>query len=112
VAAPAPQDQEEAFPSLDKMEEEIRGRMRQVRAIEAKGGVSKVPKPKPKSPPKQRVDRTEEASSSGNAEQIHPEQKAAQWALRNKWFGSDMQMTEAAYAIHDQLVGVDRVDPS
>ena len=33
-----------------------------------------------------------------------PDQKAVQWAANNSWFTQDMIMTNAAYAIHDELV--------
>ena len=33
-----------------------------------------------------------------------PDQKAVQWAANNSWFNQDMIMTNAAYAIHDELV--------
>ena len=33
-----------------------------------------------------------------------PDQKAVQWAANNSWFNQDMVMTNAAYAIHDELV--------
>eukprot|EP00976_Prorocentrum_cordatum_P108692 1194893-Prorocentrum_minimum.AAC.4 len=43
--------------------------------------------------------------------QVQPEAKAAVWAVRNKWFGTDVEMTETAYGIHDDLMG-EGVDPS
>jgi len=33
-----------------------------------------------------------------------PDQKAVEWASENNWFNQDMVMTNAAYAIHDELV--------
>ncbi len=33
-----------------------------------------------------------------------PEPKALHWAELNGWFGTDQEMTEAAYACHDALV--------
>jgi|TARA_R100000479_G_scaffold62180_3_gene29387 hypothetical protein len=38
--------------------------------------------------------------------------KAIQWAERNEWFGEDAVMTEAAKAIHKNLVLEENVDPS
>lgn len=37
--------------------------------------------------------------------------KAEAWAEDNEWYGTDLVMTQAAQAIHTQLVGVERVDP-
>jgi hypothetical protein len=37
--------------------------------------------------------------------------KAEAWAEENEWYGTDFVMTQAAQAIHTQLVGVERVDP-
>ena len=37
--------------------------------------------------------------------------QAASWAVRNKWFGADIELTEAAYDVHGDLMA-DRVDPS
>ena len=33
-----------------------------------------------------------------------PDQRAVEWATNNTWFNQDMVMTNAAYAIHDELV--------
>ena len=33
-----------------------------------------------------------------------PDQRAVEWAANNSWFNQDMVMTNAAYAIHDELV--------
>ena len=33
-----------------------------------------------------------------------PDQRAVEWATDNTWFNQDMVMTNAAYAIHDELV--------
>lgn len=33
-----------------------------------------------------------------------PDQRAVEWASRNSWFNSDSVMTNAAYAIHDEVV--------
>ena len=33
-----------------------------------------------------------------------PDQRAVEWAADNTWFNQDMVMTNAAYAIHDELV--------
>jgi hypothetical protein len=33
-----------------------------------------------------------------------PDQRAVEWAGNNSWFNQDMVMTNAAYAIHDELV--------
>ena len=33
-----------------------------------------------------------------------PDQRAVEWANNNTWFNQDMVMTNAAYAIHDELV--------
>ena len=37
--------------------------------------------------------------------------QAAAWAVRNKWFGTDTEMTEAAYDVHDVLMA-EGVDPA
>ena len=37
--------------------------------------------------------------------------QAAEWAVRNKWFGTDTEMTEAAYDVHDALMA-EGVDPA
>jgi len=37
--------------------------------------------------------------------------KAEAWAEENEWYGTDFVMTQAAQAIHTQLVGGERVDP-
>ena len=37
--------------------------------------------------------------------------QAASWAVRNKWFGTDIELTEAAYDVHDDLMA-DDVYPS
>lgn len=34
-----------------------------------------------------------------------PEPKALSWAERNTWFGTDAEMTQYAYTVHDDLVG-------
>lgn len=50
----------------------------------------------------------EEASPENYKEQEAvappPDQKAVDWASRNPWFNKDMVMTNAAYAIHDDIV--------
>ena len=40
-----------------------------------------------------------------------PDPKAVEWAERNEWFGEDEVMTEAARAIHKNLVINENVDP-
>ena len=37
--------------------------------------------------------------------QARPDPKAQAWATKNNWFGSDRIMTQAAYTIHEDLVG-------
>lgn len=44
--------------------------------------------------------------------EVEPEQAAVAWAQRNTWFGSDMDMTELAYQVHDRLVLEEGVLPS
>lgn len=41
-----------------------------------------------------------------------PEPKAVEWAEKNEWFGEDEVMTEAARAIHKNLVIQEKIDPS
>lgn len=41
-----------------------------------------------------------------------PEPKAVEWAEKNEWFGEDEVMTEAARAIHKNLVLQEKIDPS
>jgi hypothetical protein len=38
--------------------------------------------------------------------------KAADWAKRNEWFGSDKEMTGTAYGIHERLVRDEGMDPT
>ena len=33
-----------------------------------------------------------------------PDPLATRWAEKNKWFGTDMEMTQAAYDAHDELI--------
>lgn len=42
-------------------------------------------------------------------QQVQVDPKAADWARKNSWFGSDEEMTGAAYGIHEKLVkeGID-----
>lgn len=44
--------------------------------------------------------------------QAKPDAKAQGWASRNKWFGSDREMTAYAQAVHETLVTDDAVDPT
>ncbi|GAX75527.1 hypothetical protein CEUSTIGMA_g2970.t1 [Chlamydomonas eustigma] len=37
---------------------------------------------------------------------------ALKWAKKNRWFGTDLQMTEYAYRVHDELVEVQLLDPA
>ena len=39
-----------------------------------------------------------------------PDPDATEWAGKNKWFGSNMRMTNMAYAIHDELIA-EGIDP-
>eukprot|EP00195_Chlamydomonas_chlamydogama_P013464 CAMPEP_0202909328 /NCGR_PEP_ID=MMETSP1392-20130828/49024_1 /ASSEMBLY_ACC=CAM_ASM_000868 /TAXON_ID=225041 /ORGANISM="Chlamydomonas chlamydogama, Strain SAG 11-48b" /LENGTH=1054 /DNA_ID=CAMNT_0049599039 /DNA_START=77 /DNA_END=3241 /DNA_ORIENTATION=+ len=52
------------------------------------------------------------AASEARAGGMEPEVKALQWAARNTWFGSDMEMTSFAYRTHDDLVDVQGMDPA
>ncbi|WIA39217.1 hypothetical protein OEZ86_005341 [Tetradesmus obliquus] len=49
------------------------------------------------------------AVSPSAAAEVAPEPKALSWAERNSWFGSDTEMTQLAYQVHDGLVeqGID-----
>lgn len=49
-----------------------------------------------------------EAAAGG----VQPEAEAVAWAARNAWFGTDMEMTEMAYMVHDRLVINEGVLPS
>jgi len=40
---------------------------------------------------------------------MEPEPKAVLWAKRNRWFGTDQEMTAYAYDMHEQLVGVEGI---
>lgn len=42
--------------------------------------------------------------------QVQPDAKAVEWAKRNAWFGSDKEMTGAAYGIHESLLS-EGIDP-
>ncbi len=42
--------------------------------------------------------------------QVQPDAKAVEWAKRNAWFGSDKEMTGAAYGIHEHLLS-EGIDP-
>jgi len=43
---------------------------------------------------------------------VQPDPKAEAWADRNKWFGSDEIMTQAAFHFHKKLVEVEGYDPT
>lgn len=42
--------------------------------------------------------------------QVDP--KAADWASKNTWFGTDKEMTGTAYGIHERLVRDEKMDPT
>jgi len=44
--------------------------------------------------------------------QAQPDPRAEAWAERNKWFGSDEVMTQAAFHFHKKLVEVEGYDPT
>mmetsp|Transcript_20455 Transcript_20455/g.28336 ORF Transcript_20455/g.28336 Transcript_20455/m.28336 type:complete len:285 (+) Transcript_20455:89-943(+) len=77
--------------------------MKDARSTNARGGVANVPKPKPAPKPNPGPDPEQR--------EFKPEAKAASWAVRNAWFGTDVEMTEAAYGVHDDLVA-EGVDPT
>ncbi|MEW5320487.1 MAG: hypothetical protein WDW38_011556 [Sanguina aurantia] len=49
---------------------------------------------------------------AGAGEVVAADVRALEWASRNTWFGSDVDMTTLAYEAHDQLVDVQHLDPS
>jgi len=61
---------------------------------------------------------SKEASSNNNQQQTNyipkakADPKAVEWAEKNDWFGEDEVMTEAAKAIHKNLVLEEKIDPS
>jgi hypothetical protein len=44
--------------------------------------------------------------------EVQPDPRAEAWAERNKWFGSDEIMTQAAFHFHKKLVEVEGYDPT
>jgi hypothetical protein len=44
--------------------------------------------------------------------EVQPDPRAEAWAERNKWFGSDEVMTQAAFHFHKKLVEVEGYDPT
>lgn len=41
-----------------------------------------------------------------------PDQRAEKWRSSNEWFGQDRRMTAYALSIHDELMNVERIDPT
>lgn len=48
----------------------------------------------------------------GNLVTDSPEPQALQWAARNPWFGTDVEMTYFAYEVHDTLIEAEGMDPN
>lgn len=46
-----------------------------------------------------------------SVQRIAPDPRAVSWAEKNKWFGTDQQMTAFAYGLHQDLVANQGVDP-
>lgn len=46
------------------------------------------------------------------APEVQPDPKAEAWAEKNKWFGTDEIMTQAAFHFHKKLVEVEGYDPT
>lgn len=46
------------------------------------------------------------AKASVASAAVAAEPKAVRWAEKNRWFGSDVELTAFAYELHDQLVEV------
>jgi hypothetical protein len=44
--------------------------------------------------------------------EVQPDPRAEAWAEKNKWFGSDEVMTQAAFHFHKKLVEVEGFDPT
>lgn len=60
--------------------------------------------PKHRKAPQAAPTSTDSSTSKENAPPAEP--KAVRWAERNKWFGTDIEMTSYAYEVHDALVEV------
>lgn len=116
-----------SFPTLDALEEQFRRRLAEARAARAaqfagvagEGGTAQppagangvsVPTSTTETPAGGATapGAPREAPSSPPRE-VHPEQRALEWAARNPWFGAEPDMTAVAYATHDEMVaaGVD-----
>jgi len=53
----------------------------------------------------ERKAQAEQAASKKDAPIPQPSEKARNWAQNNTWFGEDKIMTQAAFTIHEELVG-------
>ena len=52
------------------------------------------------------------AAPAPQAQQATPDPKAQSWAQKNTWFGEDLVMTTAAFAVHQGLIEDEGFDPN
>lgn len=55
---------------------------------------------------------TQQTAPQGYRQQPKFDPKAEKWAEENEWFGTDTMMTHAAMGLHQELVQVEKFDPS